>query len=405
MKHILVLGGSVSLLEYLKDQNLKYTVVLSIKEEYNSCYLSDAEEVFILNYENYDSVLKTIKFLIENYRIEGILCLSEKDIPIAAKIAKELDFYFVTESAARISLDKQLMREKLNNNPNLKVEYGIVRSFKDIETFIIDSNKQYILKPINLTGSKKVNKIVSTQCLEFLKSSESIEETDFPLIIEEFLDGTEYSIETFSVKGRHKVIGITKKIKNTSTFIEYGHSFPDYSINNEVKQKIYDFTIEVLNNIGLLDGPSHTEIMYTCKGPKLIETHTRFGGDNIPELIKLSTGIDLPSSYINLFINNKMPEFMDSEIYYNNVAAIRYFELDEGYLEEINGIEEVQKMKNVYDIKIEISPNSYISKDNDSFDRKGYVIMVGDSIEHIENTWSKVLNIVDFKIGKKETFL
>lgn len=402
MEHILVFGGSVTLLHYLNhQQDIKYTVILSTKDDYNSKYLKKAEEVHVIDYTDYKKIRNFISYIIEKNKISGVMCLTDSDIPLAAKIAKEFNFYYITEESARIALDKELMRKKLNNISDFKVEYSIVKDILEVESTVRENNGTcFILKPICGAGSSKVTKICGVMDARLLFNRNIITKDDFPLIMEEFLEGKEFSVETFSIEGQHYIIGITEKIKDSTSFIEYGHIFPDETLDIEQVREIEQFTKKVLNYINLKDGPSHTEIIYTKTGPRLIETHTRFGGDNIPSLIKHSTGIDLPDAMFDLFIRKKIPQFCYEPISYNKVTSIRYFQLKEGYLEDIYGVEEVRKLENVIDINIDISPGSYVTKDNDSFDRKGYVIICGESREQNEEVWKMVCSNINFIIRK-----
>ena len=43
---------------------------------------------------------------------------------------------------------------------------------------------------------------------------------------------------------------------------------------------------------------SHTEVIVTAEGPRIVGTHVRLGGDSIPELIQLVSGVDLEELWI-----------------------------------------------------------------------------------------------------------
>ncbi|WP_088036566.1 ATP-grasp domain-containing protein [Evansella clarkii] len=400
MNHVLVFGGSVSLLEYLNNERVKYTVILSKDDSYDSNYLKNAETVHVLSYSNYAKLLCFITFIVEKNNISAILCLVEKDIPLASKIAKELNFYFISEKAAKLSYNKMLMRQSLKNVPELNVDYDVVNNLEELDSVLLSRQLPVILKPLNREGSLNIIKINKQKDLSKLVNNNKITKEKFPFLIEEFLIGEEFSVETFSVNGKHYIIGITEKIKDDETFIEYGHVFPAH-INEKKKYEIVKLVTTVLNKINLLDGPGHTEIIYTKQGPKLVETHTRFGGDNIVELIKLSTGINLSKEYIRLFVDKKLPSFVSKQIRYLSIASIRYFKLKNGYLNKIKYLDNARGLKNVKEISLKVAPENYIKQDSNSFDRKGYAIMCGESKEDVEETWSKVCSIIEFDIQKE----
>jgi len=51
-------------------------------------------------------------------------------------------------------------------------------------------------------------------------------------------------------------------------------------------------TVALLDAVSLREGPSHTELKLTSRGPRIIESHNRIGGDNITDLVRQVHGVD-----------------------------------------------------------------------------------------------------------------
>ena len=101
------------------------------------------------------------------------------------------------------------------------------------------------------------------------------------IIVEEYMRGPEVSVETLAVNGKVTIVQITDKITTGQPhFVELGHSQPS-SLSYEIQQQIRDITVAANEAIGIKDGPSHTEIIVTEKGPKIVELGARLGGDCI----------------------------------------------------------------------------------------------------------------------------
>jgi len=145
-------------------------------------------------------------------------------------------------------------------------------------------SKWVIVKPVGGTASAGV-RLVSRDELARMPSMAG-------MLVEEFIPGVEFSAETFTVNGFHKVIAVTEKETN-SAFIELGHVIPPRSLspqqNNIVDRDICAF----LDAMGLENGPAHTEFKFGLLGLMIIESHTRIGGDGISELVHLVTGVDI----------------------------------------------------------------------------------------------------------------
>lgn len=112
-------------------------------------------------------------------------------------------------------------------------------------------------------------------------------------LMEEYVPGQEYSAETFSGDGEHRVIAVTEKYIDPSTFVELGHVIPAPSLPGCSLPGIEAAISRFLDAIGLRDGPAHTEFKILDGEVKIIESHSRPGGDGITMLAQLVTGFDL----------------------------------------------------------------------------------------------------------------
>ncbi|GAA4626059.1 ATP-grasp domain-containing protein [Cellulomonas oligotrophica] len=109
-------------------------------------------------------------------------------------------------------------------------------------------------------------------------------------LVEELVDGPEFSVETFSIAGRHEVLAVTEKFTIPGSPVEQGHLIPA-RVAPDVRAALARATRDVLDAVGLTDGPAHTELIASEDGPRLVESHDRLGGDRIALLVELATGV------------------------------------------------------------------------------------------------------------------
>ena len=116
--------------------------------------------------------------------------------------------------------------------------------------------------------------------------------TDFPILVEECVTGEEISIDSVVQDGRVTALFLARKVVGYPPYAEeVGHyvDSADPLLDDPVLMAALQDTHSAL---GFLDGWTHTEFMLTATGPKLIEVNGRLGGDMIPYLGMLATGID-----------------------------------------------------------------------------------------------------------------
>lgn len=129
-------------------------------------------------------------------------------------------------------------------------------------------------------------------------------ENDSGIIVEEYIEGKELSIECISYHGKHTVIQVTDKVSSYAPhFVELGHHQPA-EISDELRRKIEVVIPRLLSAMDYSDGASHIEVKYKGDDLFLIEANLRGGGDEISnKLVYLSSGIDYLKCMIDVALN------------------------------------------------------------------------------------------------------
>ncbi|MEG1965816.1 MAG: ATP-grasp domain-containing protein, partial [Oscillospiraceae bacterium] len=215
------------------------------------------------------------------------------------------------------------------------------------------------------------------------------------VIVEEFMDGEEISVETLSIDGKCHIIQITDKLTTgTPHFVEMGHSQPTHH-SQEMVAKINKITNEANYAVGIKNGPSHTEIIITKEGPKIVELGARLGGDCITtHLVPLSTGVDMVKCCIEIALG----ETPDIRSKWNKGAAIRYFKQHAGVVNSIEGIDVAKRMVGVNQISIIHNVGEKITEIDSSGSRLGFVIANGENANSAIKICEEVLDMINIEI-------
>lgn len=149
-----------------------------------------------------------------------------------------------------------------------------------------------VVKPCE--GSAKAGVSFAHDKRQFTSAIKYAQEiTKGDILVEEYINGKELSVESISFKGNHRVIQVTDKDSSSAPhFVELGHHQPA-AITASLKEKIEMIIPCILNSIGYTNGASHIELKYNGDEMYLIEINLRGGGDEISnKLVQLSSGID-----------------------------------------------------------------------------------------------------------------
>ena len=245
----------------------------------------------------------------QEIKIDGI-CSIASDLAVLTVnyVAEKMGLNSNSIRCSEIATNKYEMRKafKRNNDPIPKfIEVSQNEDFN-----ISNFSYPIIVKPTDRSGSRGITKINSNEELNAAIKVACKESFEHKAMIEEFIEGKEYSVECISYHGKHVLLAITQKITTGAPhFIETGHNEPA-DLSDDIKNKIQSIIFHALNSIEIKEGASHSEIKIDDNlNIKIIEIGARMGGDCIgSDLVRISTGYDFTKMVIGVALGNQ-PDF------------------------------------------------------------------------------------------------
>jgi biotin carboxylase len=268
--------------------------------------------------------------------IHAIGAFGEYDQHRAAAIAVALGLPFHEPDVIARVYDKALMRQQLSSRGIDDTPSAVVGAARDLKHFADVHGFPLILKPRDGSGSENVVKLSTASDLDA-----ALSHVDGDLVAERYLEGVEISVEAFSEGGVHRIVGITQKLKDAH-FVELGHVVREATAADE---PVAAYVRSVLDALGIAFGPTHTELILTGEGPRMVETHTRAGGDQIPQLLHAAAGIDLVELAVRQALGEQVLPVLDAMLAdpgrASRVGAIRYqVPPSSGHLLRVDGLAE-----------------------------------------------------------------
>lgn len=396
MKTIMILGASILQLPAIEkalDMGLKVVVVDMNPDAIGMKIKGVIPEV--ISTIDIPAVVEAAK----RHNINGVMTLAS-DMPMrtVATVAKELGLVGITENTALKATNKVEMRKAL------KIQHVPIPEFYRVtnEKEYIDAIKRLkypiIVKPADNSGSRGIIKLSDDKNLILIHEAYRYSK-DFSrngdVVVEECMEGPEVSVETLSINCICHVIQITDKITTGPPhFVEMGHTQPS-RLSDDVIKRIKTVAVAANKAIGITSGPSHTEIIVTEEGPKIVEIGARLGGDCITtHLVPLSTGIDMVECSIKIALGEKpniTPQFYQG-------SAIRYFKQKAGIVKKISGIEIAEAMPGIKQVSIVHGIGETVTEIDNSNARMGFVIAQGENADNASKLCEKAINSIDIVI-------
>ena len=332
--------------------------------------------------------------VVEKYGIDAIVtAATDKPLVMMARIAEKYGFPFYSVETAKWSTDKFQMKERFELGGVPHAQGRLISKPEEAEGLAFP----VIVKPRDNSGSRGVKLCRSKEELE-ASMNEALEVSKLDtVLVEEFIEGPEYSIEGLHHDGKSEVIQFTEK--KTTEFpynVELGHIQPA-NISEENKQKIREIVSKIGHALNFVNCPSHTELKINERGIFVIETSPRLGGDYITStLTPLSTGVNLEDELLMISLGetiNPQPKAVQ-------YSGVRFFSFEEGSVIKHTPNEEfVKGWPHVVDFSFNLKEGEKINRITSSLNRYGHLILTAGNRESIEDAFGKYEKTI-----KEQTF-
>lgn len=309
-----------------------------------------------------------------------VTAATDKPLVMMAKVAKALGFPFFTEETAVWSTDKYQMKQRFMEGGVPCARGRLIHDSSEAEDLFFP----VICKPRDNSGSRGVK-----LCRDLEELQECIDEAlQFSrldtVLVEEFIDGQEYSIESFHYNGKSEVIQFTEK--RTTPFpynVELGHIQPAV-LSEEQKDAIREIICKISVCMKFENSASHTELKINDRGIFVIETSPRLGGDYITStLTPLSTGINIEDQLLHIALGESVDTAAGRV---DKASGVCFFSLPEGTVKSVGQeLENVLSWPGVRDFQLKLKPGDKVGKITSSLNRYGQVIVTAENFNEVDN--------------------
>ncbi|MCB9762422.1 MAG: ATP-grasp domain-containing protein [Alphaproteobacteria bacterium] len=198
---------------------------------------------------------------------------------------------------------------------------------------------------------------------------------DPTVLVQDFIDGPELSVEMISDGSTHHLIGVTRKhLGPPPHFVEVGHDFPA-PLDPAVTERVAAAVRAALNATGMTFGPTHTELRLRGGEPVIIEINPRLAGGMIPVMIERASGLDVLEQVLSLHLG----EPIDLTPPRQGAASIGFVVPPEPGV--LTAAALPGAMPGVTDAVLNKGPGDAVVREGGFRDRIGHLIAVGATVD------------------------
>ena len=302
MKKALVLGtgnAQVDLIRYLKEAGW-WVIGCSYRREGKGLpYVDQFEQINIVD-------IPGIENLARSEQVDFVYSIgSDLAMPTIAMISTSLGLpAFIDYKTASLLQNKVLFREFLMSHNISPVRHRMICSERDLEGW---SHFPAIVKPADNQGQRGVFLAGSIgEVRDRIESTISLSRSG-TVIIEEFLEGSEISVNAFVVDREVRFCEVSDRlvVEEYAGGIPKSHVLPAKTCPEDTLVKTRDLVNCCVQALSIENGPVYFQIKLTAEGPKIIEITQRLDGCHIWRLVKLVGNVDLLDASIRLLTGDK----------------------------------------------------------------------------------------------------
>lgn len=319
--------------------------------------------------------------LAEELAIDGILACGDISVGTAAAVAYHLGLPGLKPEVARIATDKFAFWEKFRQYGVPYPKSGLASTYKEALDTAKDILFPVIVKPtLALGGSRGVMRINDLEHLETGFEFAQQASRDGLVLLEEFLEGIEHTVESLVYHGKSYTLAISDKERISDTYcvatsLNYPSLFP-----TEVQGQMCEVAELAAKSVGIENGATHIEMIVNGSGPRVIDFGARGGGAGfIPAVIVPHvSGVNMIQEMIRMVLGQKPSQLQPK---YRRGAVYRFFAPPPGRVTRISGLEEASKIDGIADFRLNIKVGNLVPNLTTQLQRVGYFVVFADTLE------------------------
>lgn len=354
-----------------------------------------ADKAICADIVNEETMLKIAR----DEHVDGVIhpC-SEVSMAVMGRINDELGLSGISREQAICATNKHLMRKAFEKGNAPSPKSILTQDAEDAWSRLQNEfDTDAILKPSRNSGSRGIAKVSRNMDKgDFVRAyDEALSESrDHSVLIEQFIEGPEFSIEMIVWQGEIHVLTVTdKKTTGAPHFVELGHNQPSCFSDADV-ETLKAAAIAGVKALGVNNCACHAEAKLMNGKAYLMEVGARLGGDFIStELTHLSTGVDMVAAAIDVALGVEPDLSVKEE---PKGVCIRYFCPKPGKLVRISNTE-VLNNPHVYLWEIYPKEGDVIPAVTSSLCRSGHVIVTEKTPQKAIELAERLIESVKFE--------
>lgn len=398
-KTIMIIGGGLLQLPVIQTAKKMGLQVIVTDYNHEAIGMKFADIPLVMSTRDIEGSVRIARKQNELTPINGVLTVGTDASMTVAAVANALNLPGIKFEDAEAATNKIKMRTRFREHNIPSPDFFAVWSLHEAKEACSKLGLPAVIKPSDNMGARGVmliqNKNMISDAFNAAKSASPSGE----LIIEQYMQGPELSIDAVIFDGKVHFTGIADRIiEDLPYFIEKGHNMPS-ALPKEQIENALDITTKGIHALGIKHGFAKGDIKITSEGAKIGELAARLsGGFMSAYTYPLSCGVDLMKAAIEVSLGQEPGNI---EPLFNKVSIERAIITPPGIVTTISGLDEAKSINGINEIFLNVKPGDKVIKPKSNVDKAGHIIATADSLDEAEHIIEQCKNILKIEIDEQ----
>ena len=388
MKALVIAGGvpQIELLKQLREREIN-TVLADGSE--NAVARPFADAFYRTDIFDIDAVTK----IAAGEKVDFVITVcADQVLLVVSKVAETLGLPWYIDYQTAKNVSDQILMKRIFRESGVPTTDYVEMDRLDMEAI---SRLRYplVVKPTDAYSSRGVRKAENEQDLRrFYEEAAQISRSG-RVIVEEYFEGDEISVDAFVLNGRAKVLTVTnsEKIRSDDRFVIFRGRYP-VKASDALLARIEEIAQRIADGFGLVNSPLLIQLLNNGDDISVLEFCARTGGNMKWLLIKHSCGVDVIKATIDITLGIE-PDLTVRDTG-NRVVVNDFIYCHPGIFDHFEGFDEMVRegtINEFYPVRIKGTKMTGVTS---SSDRIAGMNIIADSIEDFNRRQRRILDSV-----------
>ncbi|WP_326667961.1 ATP-grasp domain-containing protein [Streptomyces sp. NBC_01257] len=366
--------------------------------------IEEAGKLAFVDLSDSEGALRRLTGLARAEDVNGVVACWEFLTPLVAQLAAALGLPGNDPTRALSCRNKRIMARAFTEQGIPAPLTLAARTLEEAYQLVDTAGLAYpvVVKPSEQSGSWGVSVVGSDEELATAFATARSHLFQMPhgipldahVIVQEYVGGTEFSIETVVAGGVATPLPPYDKFTTEGAArAEFGHTVPA-ELDEASVRTLQQAAVAAAHALGITNGIAHTELKLLPDGTtRIIELGARLPGDHIVALMRQARGIDEARIYVQIALGEE-PSLAPTA---DTAAGIRFLTPPRGgVLRSVSGIGDSDAVARS---RLTVQPGGHVRAPGDNDSRVGYVILHAGTAAEVNTAAAQVLADVRIEVA------